>query len=153
MSNTQPKDPRELLKMRERAELIKEAGLQDNKLIQGLFKLSCAPLLGMAQRAGRRLDPRLVDAAALQRVMAPNYTPPIDFPPEQGIILGYHVETGAPVMIHRNRLTENLLVIGAVGSGKTNFLFWIIDQLVRQRVHVVFYDFKGESPRLLNAYD
>ena len=85
-----------------------------------------------------------------QQLLAARYIPPADFPPEEAISLGHHCELNVPVKIHRDRLTENLLAIGAVGSGKTVFFFWLIWQLIRMCVGVKFYDFKGESPRLLS---
>jgi hypothetical protein len=111
---------------------------------------------GLAARPGVRL-PRIrqqyaLTQALLKEARSSRFLPPPVNPPTEAIILGQHSELKVPVAIHRDRLTENLLVIGSVGSGKTSYLFGIIDQLLRQKIRVVFYDFKGESPRLLNVY-
>lgn len=46
-----------------------------------------------------------------------------------------------------------LLVVGATGSGKTNFIFWLMNQLYQKGIFVRFWDFKGEARRLIRFWN
>lgn len=46
----------------------------------------------------------------------------------------------------------NLGVFGSIGSGKTNFILWLINQLITLGIVVRFWDFKGEASRLINYF-
>ena len=135
-----------------RGGLIKEAGLEQSRRARALLKLSASPLESVASKFGMDLDKMLLRPFIEQQILAANSLPPMDFDPDCAVTLGHHLELKVPILVARKKLTENLLVIGSVGSGKSSYLYWIMDQLVRRNIHITFYDFKGEAPRLLNYY-
>ena len=74
-----------------------------------------------------------------------------DVPEQFAFVLGYEKASGNKIVIHRDKLTAHILVVGRTGIGKTTFLAWLIIQLARMGIRVVFHDHKGEGRRLMHV--
>ena len=71
----------------------------------------------------------------------------------QSMHLGYSLKTGKLIYIMNLFLTYGVLVIGAIGSGKTNFVFHLLSQLYAIGIKCIFWDLKGECRRIIDYWD
>src|ERR1043166_6372600 len=109
--------------------------------------IGCTTCVGNALTA-----PLQKTAAVILEKLDESYVPP-EVPEGEGLTLGKPVATGADVSIERQKLTQNVVGTGAVGSGKSSLFryaaFQILVSLARYRTLVRYLCFKGEGRLLL----
>ena len=119
-------------------ELMKMAGLSHHPYFRFRWKCGLSPLNNGRPAAviQGNLHNMLI-GRALARYLAP--PPPPRLPrvsPERAILLGHEVGTNRPVLIDRNILTQNMLIVGAPGTGKSRLMYSIVDQVMRQNKRI-----------------
>ncbi len=75
---------------------------------------------------------------------------PVDNCVDGTIRIGSVKETGVPFGLDLDELTEHVLIVGRVGSGKTTAIFVMMIQLSREGVPFWAFDFKQDYRHLLD---
>jgi hypothetical protein len=133
--------------------MMGETGAAGDLLAEFQWEWSLSPLANgrhaekFQQRLENHLGPRL-----LAKQFQPEEIISAAVPKELAILLCLEQLTNQRLIINRDSLTGHLLVVGTTGSGKTSFIVWIITQLLRQGIRIVFHDHKGEGRRLLHSF-
>lgn len=134
-------------------QLMEAAGIASHPVAIDYLARSLSPLDGGAHAAAAKarlegmVTTRLVAAQVLRDSM-PTW-PAVA--PEAGILLGLGLATGLLVWLALEVLNRHMLIVGASGSGKTVFIFALIQELIRHGMRVLFSDYKGEGRRIPGA--
>ncbi len=67
------------------------------------------------------------------------------------VVAGDHVLH--PFYLTRPNITENILVVGRAGQGKTTFIFHFVSQLVQQDLSFIFFDVKDDYSNLCTMHE
>ncbi len=133
-----------------------QANVQDDPYFDFLIREVGVSRLGQGKPAQKALSMthNMIQARAIVSQLMPDA--PRDFPnlvPEQCVCIGCCAATGRPIFLPVDSLTLHLLILGPTGSGKTTFLWLILNQLIRRNIQISFQDYKNEGRRLLNNPD
>src|ERR1051326_6745317 len=109
------------------------AGASGDKVCEDLWQWACSPLAN--GRHAEKFEQRLVNLLG-PRLLAKQLHPQetgisADVPEDFAIELGFEQRTHQKLSIHRDAFTGHVLIGGATGAGKTSFIVWLVQQLLR----------------------
>jgi len=145
-------DARELIEI---WEMIKKSGNASNPYFLHKWNWALSGLGGgkYREKFKSQLVNSLTKSLLYQEIRARNLPAWPEVETSNAIILGFELGTNRPVVVSREILCRHALIVGSSGSGKTNLLLSLIQQLSDQGITFHFQDYKGtEGRRLLNIF-
>lgn len=142
-----------LQELRMLRKVMEESGVADDPIAELDWQLANSPLGGgsTASEFQERLWSRAGSALLAKELFPQPVRIGADVPEEFAFVLAYEKASGNKIVIHRDKMTAHILVVGRTGIGKTTFLCLLIIQLARMGIRVVFHDHKGEGRRLMHV--
>ena len=135
-------------------EMAVKSGQQNDPMIQDLLQRGSSPLGKGAHAAkSHAFLMNLLTGPAIQAALrGPAEPPEPDVDPRKLIFVGRRRTLNRMTGIIWSLLTLHFLIQGPTGTGKTNLVWYLIQQLIDAGVKVVFHDHKNEGRKLARRY-
>lgn len=132
-------------------DLLERSGRRNDPLLQDYFRRSLTEGKH-GEKAAAILQRMLIGPSVLAGFATPPEPPEPELDPKQTVFIGFRRMLRRMTGMIRQLLTNHLLIQGATGSGKTNVIWFILDQLIAARLRVVFHCYKNDGRKLLRRY-